>query len=948
MKNIYSVILLFFFISGINFAVFSIPAKPGTIKITQPDGTQLTVVLRGDEFSKFRMTTDGYLLKKSADGFYRYAKLNAATGTVISTDIVAKEISKRTPSDKAFLSTLEANPDLNSANLTQRAKAKEALVNTASTSFPLTGSPKSLVILVNFSDKKFVISNPQTAFTNLLNEEGYSTNSGTGSARDYFKMASYNIFSPEFDVAGPYTLPKTMAYYGENDATTDDDKNPRQMVIDACNLADKAGVDFTQYDTDNDGYVDNIFIYYAGYNEAEGGPDNSVWPHRWVLANTSTKFDGKIIYDYACTSELRNYYGSSMCGIGTFCHEFGHVLGLPDYYVTSGTDHYTLSDWNIMDSGAYLNNGITPPTYSAYDRFFLDWLTPIELKTAQNASLKNLDTSNKAYLISQNGNHNLNGANPSPVEFFTLENRQKTGWDKYLPGHGMLITHIYYNATTWAQNTPNNIASSMGVDIVEADGIGSEATRAGDPFPGTTGTTSYNPTLRSGTDIEKPVTFIKETNGIISFRFMGGGIVPVTDIKSDLTAFTTIQGTPSEIQSIKVSGAHLEDSVYISFDSGTNFDIKLNNSTDDWGKSIQLAPVDSIIDTTVVLIRYNPIEPSYKSTHSDILYINSINAETNQISLSGQSTRPVYIVSPIAYEASNISDQAFVANWENVYDASGYYLTVYSETEGSSEQTEGFDNGLTPPVDWTINADLLTTSSAGTAAPAIQFKQTGEYVETAEYIISVSGISFFVKSVAANNGKLLLIGENDQTSDTIDVISVTSSLSGIMNYTFSDKNYNKFKFEYIKGIGNLSLDNITAYFSKDINLIENNKWVTSTSDTVINLVADRQHYYKVKASDKTLYIDGTIKYENITGYSNIIAVKTLESSSTQLLKTNKMSDGSLAVILPETGKKIQIYNTLGQKIREVTADNNVVYFYDLVPNRVYIVKSDDQIAKIIF
>ncbi|MDP4238598.1 MAG: T9SS type A sorting domain-containing protein, partial [Bacteroidota bacterium] len=167
--------------------------------------------------------------------------------------------------------------------------------------------------------------------------------------------------------------------------------------------------------------------------------------------------------------------------------------------------------------------GRTPPSYSAWDRFFLNWLTPTELKVGGNYSLDTLATSNKAYLITQNGNFNMSSTNPSPVEFFTLENRQQKGWDTYLPGHGMLVTHIFYNASDWQQNIVNNNAAAMGVDIVEADGTALtetssvDPTLSGDPFPGTSNVTSYNPSLRDGTDLLKPVKNIRETNGIITF-----------------------------------------------------------------------------------------------------------------------------------------------------------------------------------------------------------------------------------------------------------------------------------------------------------------------------------------------------------------------------------------------------------------------------------------------
>src|ERR1035437_3735454 len=208
-----------------------------------------------------------------------------------------------------------------------------------------------------------------------------------------------------------------------------------------------------------------------------------------------------------------------MCGICTFCHEFGHVLGLDDMYNTNNNYTYnTLSFWDIMDSGPYLNFGRTPCGYSAYERFFLNWMIPTELKTAGNYSLDTLATSNTAFLISQAGNHNLTLANdPTSPEYFLLENRQRKGWDSYLPGHGMLATHIYYDASTWLSNTPNNDPKAMGVDIIEADGVASDATLSVDPFPGTKNITLFNPLIRGNIDILKPLKNIKETSGVITF-----------------------------------------------------------------------------------------------------------------------------------------------------------------------------------------------------------------------------------------------------------------------------------------------------------------------------------------------------------------------------------------------------------------------------------------------
>jgi len=511
--------LIFAFILTNN-QVFAIKAYPHPITVTQPDGTELTIQLHGDEFFNYKTTEDGYLIGQDDKGIFRYAQFKNGIFEVLEQK--ASNVSKRSVTENQIISKLDRNPDFGNILIQRKAqKANKVSTETKVTNqFPRTGSQRSLVILVNFSDKSFTTSNPKTAFTNLLNETGYSANGGTGSARDYFIESSFGQFSPQFDVVGPFTLPQNMEYYGKNNSNGDD-QNPQQLTIDACTAANNNGVDFTIYDTDNNGIVDNIFVYYAGNNEAEGAPTNTIWPHRWSLSNYNTKFDGKIIFDYACTSELRGSSGTTMCGIGTFTHEFGHVLGLVDYYHTT-ENKKTLEDWSIMDGGAYLNQGRTPPSYSSYDRFFLGWLKPTELKSPQNVSILSLISSNKAYLISQNGNHNLDGENPVSSEFFMVENRQKTGFDAYLPAAGMLVWHIDYYKNAWDNNEPNNYSGSSQTPTshmrVYLQPLSGQTTTPGSAF--TSG--SYFPKLWNGTDLNKPITAINVTNNVLTFKFMGG------------------------------------------------------------------------------------------------------------------------------------------------------------------------------------------------------------------------------------------------------------------------------------------------------------------------------------------------------------------------------------------------------------------------------------------
>lgn len=529
-KRIYLFVILLA-LTGSFHSVFAIRANPAPVIVTQPDGTKLTIRIHGDEFNHYRTTNDGYLLTENPNGFYIY-DLTYSNIEDKTTQIIARDATKRSITDQKLLMSIP-KADANQIYASKLQRSKSAGLQRTTTlrkAFPLTGNPKSLVILVNFSDKSFVVPTPKTAFTNLLNQSGYSANGGTGSARDYFMAASFGKFAPQFDVVGPYTLPNTLDYYGKNNSQKDD-QNPQQMIIDACQQADINGVDFTQYDTDNDGMVDNIFVYYAGYNEAEGGPANTVWPHRWSLADYTNTFDGKIVYDYACTSELNSSSGSNMCGIGTFSHEFGHVLGLPDYYHTADAtgSKSTLDYWHIMDAGAYNNKGRTPPTYTAYDRFYLGWFTPQEINTANNYTLLPIyqgttipaNTNQQAYILSATI-HNLVGTNPSPTEFFVVEYRKKTGWDAYLPGDGMLIWHIDYDANAWSDNSPNNYTGSSQTTEshmrVYLQPLSGNTATPGAAFS----TGSFVPIFWNGTYLKREITDIVKTSNNLTFNLMGG------------------------------------------------------------------------------------------------------------------------------------------------------------------------------------------------------------------------------------------------------------------------------------------------------------------------------------------------------------------------------------------------------------------------------------------
>lgn len=650
-------IFLFFNIIASN-SLFAIKAYPYPVEITQPDGSKLTIKIQGDEFHHYQTTIDGIQILSNAKGYKTYANVNTQ-GELVASDVIAKNPNKRSDSDLQFINSIEQSTVLQQNKLT-RTRSKMLSKTKPQKAFPLLGSPKSLVILVNFTDKKFAktTTTAKDDFINLLNQDNYAANGGTGSARDYFMSSSYGKFAPDFDVVGPFDLDNNMAYYGANDANGNDVK-PEYMIVQACTKADPT-VDFTIYDTDNNGSIDNIFVYYAGYNEAEGGAANTVWPHRWDIASsgyTGNKvFDGKTANDYACTSELKGSTGSSMCGIGTFAHEFGHVLGLPDYYHTEDSEKNTLNEWHIMDYGAYLNEGRTPPVYTSYDRFFLGWVVPQQINSPLDMTLLPLyqgktvpaNSNQQAYLFAAS-NHNMSANSPSPSEFFMVEYRKQTGWDSFLPGEGMLIWHIDYNQTAWNNNSPNNYTgtSQTATDHMRfylQPLVGSTST-PGDAF--TSG--SFTPTTWSGTNINRPITAINKTPDNVTFKFMGGTQGPSISILGSLSPFKGNIGSTTSAQNITVSGTALTGNLDIVLNENANFEMKLSTETT-WTNSISIAPGSGTVNV-LLNVRFKPLTAGNKTNQ---IIFSSAAATVVNVSLSGTAIDPTAPVVDFGKIGSNL------------------------------------------------------------------------------------------------------------------------------------------------------------------------------------------------------------------------------------------------------------------------------------------------------
>ncbi len=461
-------ILIFIFCLLCSRALWAVMAYPYPIEIDLPDGSKLEIQRHGDEFFNYTTDRSGYIIAQKPDGYYYYANYDEQAKLNISNYRAGSRAARRSA----------VVPEVNFRRAAQirseRYEASRDLIR-ANAKQAYEGRLKTLVLLVAFQDKAFVSPTAHDDFNRLSNELGYSDNGATGSVRDYYRDNSNGVFDPEFVVMGPYTLSKPMSYYGGNNEEGNDN-DPRRMVIEAAWMANEEGVDFSEFDQNNDGYVDFIYVYYAGYNEAEGGPAASIWPHSWSVAYMdSTLLDGVKLGYYACSSELAGASGSTMSAIGTVCHEYGHTLGLMDVYDTDGAESGGMSGGlgalSLMSSGNYNNKSRTPPHLTSEERWSLGWMTPTTITEAGDYSLASIDQ-NQAYII-PTLNEN---------EYFLLENRQHNNWDLYIKGEGLLIYHVDKSKNMvlgktalerWYTNTVNVYPQHQCMDMEEA--VGSES-----------------------------------------------------------------------------------------------------------------------------------------------------------------------------------------------------------------------------------------------------------------------------------------------------------------------------------------------------------------------------------------------------------------------------------------------------------------------------------------
>lgn len=554
MKKLYLMLSMLFAFGA---AANAIPAKKLQKVITLTNGTQVSVELRGDEYLSWWEGTDGTAYRATAD------------------DAVfeAFDLEAQKPAAAARRARAEQGRVARLARVKNSLKgADDKMRGLGGDHITYKGVKKGLVVLVDFKNKKFADGHDLEYYKNVINgkdfsdeEEGY-----VGSVRDYFLAQSNGQFELDFDVVGPVTMSKNYGYYG-NDGAYQKDEKVYEMIKEACDgIQDK--VNLKDYDWDGDGEADQVFFLYAGLGQASGGSAGTIWPHeselRYWPCGVLSYPTGKI-NTYACANELQpETQGSSRyisAGIGTICHEFSHCLGFADMYDTTGGGGYGMSVFDVMDQGSYNGNGFVPCNYTAFERIYAGWVEAIELESpATVKDMKSVSDYGRPFIM-----YNYKNTN----EYFLMENRQNTGWDKGLYGsNGLLIVHVNYVPSRWANNSVNSSAEKIQCcTVVNADGSreNTQYSLQGDLYPYEVKGVTMNDEFTDESEpaaklytknsdnsyaLGIPITQIKRSKGSISFLVCGGDANNVID--------NTFNGVVDGINGVTVAKKATDNRIY--------------------------------------------------------------------------------------------------------------------------------------------------------------------------------------------------------------------------------------------------------------------------------------------------------------------------------------------------------------------------------------------------
>jgi M6 family metalloprotease-like protein len=709
-------ILLFSIILGIQTGS-SVPAYPGIVQFLQSDGSLISIFLKGDEFVSWAETTDGYTLLFNNRGGYDYA-VRGKNNLLEPSGLLAHNIPYRTANETLLLANNPRGLAYSAEQIRMLKSLNQIYTDNIQTeaAFPTTGSRKLICILMGFKDQAF--SKTQADFNNLLNQIQYTVDGATGSVKDYFREVSYNKLDLSVTVAGPYTAANNMSYYGKQSGSTDD-VNPGALITEAVNYADP-DVNFAEFDNDNNGSVDGVYVIFAGYGQEAGASTDAIWSHSSSIPTLYK--DGKSISKYACSCELRGNSGSGITRIGVICHEFGHVLGSPDFYDTdyeTGGSYEGTKTWDLMASGSWNNNGATPAHPSGFVKVLCySWASVTELTAAAIITLNNAaEYSNSFYKL----NTTTSG------EYFFIENRERHLFDAYIPGSGLIIYHVHkdvfssgnvinathpqkmYPVSQNATSEPNSTPSSYG-SIASATcawtGTGKNE------FSDTSVPSSKS---WAGNNTGKPVTNILRdaVNKTVTFSFNQPSPDLTPPVAGSATGVTQTGFNANWSPVTVATGYYLDVSASSTFGG---FVTGYNN------KDVGNILISTVTGLTPGITYYYRVR-AYSSTKV------SVNSNTVSVTLIPPA--------PVAVSASVITQNSFNANWSTTTGATGYYLDV-STNNTFTEFVTGFNNlsvgfttsfpvnGLTSCTGYYYRVRAANLSGSGLNSNVISTKTTCE------------------------------------------------------------------------------------------------------------------------------------------------------------------------------------------------------------------------------
>ena len=853
-------------------AAHAMPAKPGWHKVTQNDGTTLTIQAVGNAFTGSLLTQDGLMVERGSDGSFYYK--SSVTGL---TAVLAHDENNRTPGETAFIQAQRGSLSMQAKQWKiPRNNSFKVGGSNADAAVPALGQRRIPIILVEFKDKKF--SNTREGIIEAML-------TGNESVGQYFRDQSNGLYEPDFDVYGIYTLSQNREYYGGHE-DNNNDKSLGSFVTEAVQLAAADGVLFKPYDTNNDDYCDVVIVIYAGVGEAQAywNHPEAIWPCNWNLSSAAYYGSGgngafrpntgdPYVDNFAVFNELHGSDddGTTIDGIGTFAHEFGHCLGLPDFYDTGNGNHYGMGYWDIMCLGCYNNDGFTPPGYSAYEKVFMGWINYITPQPGTYYTLpvfnqKQAET-DKAVCITSDLNQN---------EYFILEYRKKQGWDLYAPGEGIMITHVTYNANRWWGDTPNNEDIQL-MTLMNADNTWSYYNESTDLWPQndkTEFTDSSTPAaklnMRANGSITgnagylgKPVTeMVINPDGTASFWYMKGSATnPVISVTTNNLNLGDVMLNTTGTATFNVMGGALTG----------NVNLTLNDPNGVFTVNPTVISAANAANGATVTVTFSPTAlQNYNAT----VTLSSNGAQSVTVDLSGRGVLQTYVPTMLPADSAYINLTKFRADWTDETPAenvSSYTLEVMTKPQVELLETADFSNvpdALTEDgtglVDISGNySDYLPAGWSGTSylgaySNALILAYDGTIKSPTYNLNGFDKVTVVVKTAAYYYDTSSISVSTSVDSETLTPNSSMTDYTVVLDCANADavtlksiENYTSVKQVTIYA-GDLTLAKLNATEAGN----DTYRLITGITDrfyTVENLLAEGTFVYKVKA----LYSDGT-------------------------------------------------------------------------------------------